>query len=382
MRLLVCALLLCCLTACARREPAVVRATFPDRPVTVWIDSAWMRGELAEATQAALVMQELRDAGVTSVGFEAIDWQGASTESIRAPLRSIAESAGLEVAAILPCFTPRADDPPEALSQYARWTGDAWSVEAMVPSRLSPVHPIGQQRLLDQLAGLTESTVILAGFGFEDSTADVGPAARLEFERWSAFANRSWPDDVLGVAPTRLPWGPEGRGPRWEAWTTWRADVLSKLLFRVRTSMPGNARLVLLVDAPFQVHQRMGVNWAAPTPQMLADHPWLPREYAATSVSHLLDAVALGFWAPELVRRTDAIESDHAWWASIEGSASASTRLVVPGTRLWTAVPVDGDGWDKRIAAARSPGGGVLIIGLAGKIRGARDWARLAEALR
>jgi hypothetical protein len=384
MRVLLCALLsLLFLSSCARQAPPTVRPALPSRPVVVWIDAAWMHGELASPPRAELVLRSLADAGVTTVAFESLDWDGQPTSPQVTPLREQARKLGLATAAVVPCFTPKPDDPPSLLSHVATWDRGAWQVAPLTPPRLSPAVVENQERLLAHLATLPDPLVILSGFGFEDMAADVGPAARHSFESWSASSSRDWPSEVLASPPPRMPWGPEGRGPQWNSWTLWRADLLSKLMLRIRGALPATTNLIVMADAPFQVHQRQGLNWAWPGSSTTAEHPWLVPQYGATSVTHLIDGLALTYWEPGLVKREEAMVQGYAWWASMEGSGSAAAQLLPSTVRPWSTVLVRPDGdWTRSITAARGLGGGVLIAGLGGKLVSGADWARLGGALR
>ncbi|MBI1292358.1 hypothetical protein GC173_14150 [bacterium] len=371
------------LGGCAHREPPVVRPALPQRPVAVWIDSDWMRSELADPAKAEATLRGLADAGVTIIGIETLDWNGAPTAAVADPIRDLAQRLGLRTAAIVPCFTPTPTDGRELLVHSAQWRSDRWEVTPLAPPRLSPVTDEARERLVAHVAALRDPLVILSGFGFEDMAADVGPAAQRSFESWSARAARDWPAEVLGAPPPRLPWGPEGRGPLWDSWTLWRADLLSRLLLRVRGALPPTANLLVVVDAPYQVHQRQGVNWAPPTSAMLADYPWLPPQYLSTSVTHLVDGLVLAYWRPDLVKREEAMAQDYAWWASIEGSASAAAGFMPESVRSWALIVADERGdWARAISAGRRTGGGLLIVGLRGKLVGGADWERLRASLR
>lgn len=371
---------------------AIQRArVLPPFPVVIWGDHAALAGDPSGAEGFCAAARRV---GVTHLAIEARDpagnWQ---LDGDGAPWRRAARDAGLRLAAVLPLFPARADTPTSATALRGQWGAGGWSAAPLLPGgapRPSPAWPGAQQDAIDSLARVLPDTaiefVILAGLGFEDAQADIGPAGRAAFENWMAGAVRDWPGDVLGPAAVTLPYGPDGRGPRWGAWVTWRGATLKDLLLRMRAAIaadPAPPRLIVLADAPYPTHLRLGLNWALPGAPVAADHPWLPARYNDyTAAGHLVDAVALAVWEPQLATAPEAEAAGFAWWASMEGSLALARRVRDESEGLWVAIPVaEGNGWPRAVRLATALADGIVLIGAREFQRDDRNWELLAIAL-
>lgn len=356
-------LMLGLLTGCGARSRTGNRApSLPLRPIMVWISSDFAASIQTEGMPA--LAGRLRQAGVTHLALEVVDRNGSSSADRFGPVREAASKAGLATAAVLPAFVPRLPEDQLLLSQAGVWAEGTWQVRPLEPPRLSPVHEESIARLAEQLAGIGDPIVVLGGFGFESSEADISLEARRAYESWAAQSVRDWPAEVLGSGMPTLPWGPTDRGPLWNSWTYWRADLMRRHLIRLRsiTAAKGQA-LAVLVDAPYSVHQRLGLNWAAGTVTAAEDYPWLPPAYTGTAAGHLADAIILGYWEPTLIRREQALERGYAWWASVEGSTVSAGRIIPDGVARWGAVVVDdGANWPLAVRSASRLNSGLLLI--------------------
>jgi hypothetical protein len=403
--LLLLLLLLASLGGCARgqRGPSVEGdGALTGKPVILWIDWEGSARAFASPGEAGTFCQLARAAGVTHLALEARDADGAralgpkgTRSAAEANLRAAAKGNGLRLAAVLPMFLASPDAPAESLSCRAVYTGDRYEARTGVPGfprRLSPAiaaNREGEVEAVRRLAGDGSFDVILlSGCGFEDSLADLGAAARKQYESWSGYVLRRWPEEVIGERPGPLPFGPQGHGPYWDNWMLWRASVLRDLVIRLReaaASRPSGTppQLALLVDAPYPAHQREGLNWAGPSADPITDFPWLPSEYAQGGAGHLVDAVALGFWAPGILSTEDAQRADMAWWASVDGASSAARRYVPAGTKRWGAVVVSRTSeWTPTMSRAAQLNDGVVVIGAGTLVAEPKLWESLAAAIK
>lgn len=399
-------IMLALLAACASRQrvgSAISRdMDFPLRPVILWVDWAGCAGILSHAEAADAFCRNARAAGVTHLALEARTGDGTWAIGRASPfmgqelnLRAAAKRNGLRLAAVLPMFLADGDSTALQMQQSAQWSGDRYNLQAgssELPRLVSPADAAIRSRevtAVGRLAGDPSlEVVILSGFGFQDSLSDLGPAGHSGYEAWSGFVVKHWPEGVTGSAPPTLPFGPEGRGPYWASWSQWRAGLLCDLLLQIRGAVVAHGgtnppRLAVVADAPYPAHQRQGFNWAAPTMQPIADYPWLQPEYASTGGGHLLDAMVLGFWVPDVVTTGDAAAAEYAWWASVDGASGAAQRYLPPNTKRWGAVAPDGQyRWGRAARRIVEANDGLLVISAGKMVRDANQWRVLAEAAR
>ncbi|MCC6548110.1 hypothetical protein IT570_13170 [Candidatus Sumerlaeota bacterium] len=339
------------------------------KPVVFWLDEAYQQGNAATLSQW---MASARAVGATHVAFEARDASGTFIDPRqKSAALAAASAAGLRLAAVLPLFIAQPDAAPEALSQRAFWNGSAYELRAgagTAPLRLSPAIVANRQREADAVRNLASDGkldfIILSGCGFEDSLADLSPAARRAYESWAGISTLRWPLEVIGETPGFAPIGPMGRGHLWSNWMLWRATMLRDFLFSLHEAMSGSsAKLVVLVDAPYPAHQREGLNWAGAQSPAISDFPWLTSVYASSASGHLVDVVALGFWRTALSAE-DAQRSGDAWWASVDGASAAARKYIPRQTKRWGAVLVDPNGeWRAAATRALQLNDGLILIG-------------------
>lgn len=379
-------MLLCC--ACAgRKVSGTVAEKSPRKPVVVWLDESFQRNAASTLPQW---MADARAAGVTHVAFEARDASGAFIDPVgKKAARAAASAAGLRIAAVLPLFIADANTGEELLSQRAVWNGTAYELRAgdgSTPRRTSPAIAANRQReaaTVRTLAGEERlDYIIVSGCGFEDTLADLSPAARRAYESWAGISTLNWPYEIIGANPGSAPIGPAGRGPLWSTWMLWRATTMRDFLFSLReaatSARPGAApQLVVLVDAPYPAHQREGLNWAAAQSPAISDFPWLAPNYSATAAGHLADVVALGFWSTALTAE-DAQRTGNAWWSSVEGASAAARKYLPSGTKRWGAIVVDSeDDWEAAASRAYQLNDGLILIGA----KNLREMGNLQRAL-
>jgi hypothetical protein len=387
--------------ASPRVDGVLRNRVLPPFVVVLWVDWA-VAGSLADPATALDFCQNAKGSGVTHLALEARTADGREAlgpdgvhETVEASLRSAAAQVGLPLAVVLPCFLPDPTSPPSDEPLKARWNGEGWDIQPLLPDSLPPkASPASEKarshdlRLFTRLAeDPAFELVLLSGFGFEDSHADVSPTARSAFEQWRGGAVRDWPGEVLGNPPPITAFGREDRGPLWDAWVAWRARVLRDQLVRMRSEIGDQQappRLIAVVDAPYPAHQRQGLNWASPGTPAEVEHGWLAPDYGRrTAAGHLLDGVALLFWEPDLLNAPTAEAQGFAWWASLEGASALARRARRPDQSApWFAVPMRPDsGWELGVRGARLMAGGVVLVGSSAFLAESGGWEKLRQAL-
>ncbi|CAN5480298.1 hypothetical protein BH09SUM1_BH09SUM1_28830 [soil metagenome] len=375
----------------APQSPAPVQ-----QPIVVWIDRATTLAGFTNAVNARDFVRSAKAAGVTHLAVEEPVWNATASPSQTQGaewLQKGMQAEGIRQASVVPLFSTADVQDTSTLSHHAAWNGKKYIVAPQTPERFSPADRPTQLRELDRLKKIasdpTVDVIVLAGLGFEDTNADVGPVARAAFESAVNSRVRRWPSDVLGGGTTApAAFGPDGRGPVWNAWMQWRADVLRRFLLQcgsaIASARSGEpAEMIVLVDAPYPAHQRQGLNWSAPLNMTcMTDNAWLPPEYANTASGHLPDAVALGFWRPDLLRQRDAELAGVGWWGSVEGASVAGRRYLDTKTKLWGAVPVAADnGWAAAARADVKFNDGLLLISGREFVASPKNWELLRAAL-
>lgn len=352
------------------------------KQVTLWVE--W-RGEgeraAADAAYAQAIVARAQATGATALGLETRSRDGGDVVTRWQPLVRAARAANLKVVAIHPAFIADSDTPPERLAWSARWAGEGWAVEPPSPGEARALSPALEENRAEELSRLNAlmrngdwDALVLVNLGFPGLLADVSPAARAEWQSWSAFNARRWPEEVLGDQPSGMAWGPEQRGPYWQSWTLWRAMVLRDFMVRLQESRLADPRrrpVLVLVDAPYAAHQRQGLNWVATNSRALQDHPWLGAGYTSTAAGHLVDGVVLGFWENGVLTAGDAERHGLAWWGSVEGATTAARSYLPTATATWGAVIAEGSDWRETAERAREMNGGVLLIS-AGRLASGR----------
>lgn len=400
------ALLLLLAGGCGRLSPSpgtpARKRVLPPFPVVLWVDWQGTAPHLEDGDSARRLCLDARNAGVTHLALEARTASGqwallpeGEFASRHAILKAAARDTGLSLAAVLPSFMAAGEAEPAGAPLRALWEEEGWK---LVPfgegfeSRTSPASATARARELQALRALRDDPalefIILAGFGYEDALADFSPEARQGFERWRGGSVRDWPRSVLGDHPPSAPFGREGRGVHWDSWVTWRGELLRDLLVRMRAELstdPTPPRLLALVDAPYPVHQRLGLNWASPGTPAEREHAWLPSAYGRQTASgHLLDAVILAHWHPGLLGTGQTEEQGFAWWASVEGSMALAHRYRGrEHPAPWLAVVLEeNNGWEETVGRAPTLGGGLLLISASRFLENPGLWSTLAETLR
>ncbi|MEO8376973.1 MAG: hypothetical protein ABI579_04820 [Candidatus Sumerlaeota bacterium] len=363
--------------ACGAKKPTALSNDTtpapPRKPVIVWLDESFQRQQGASLAQW---MADAHAAGVTHVAFEARDASGVFIDpQKKSAARAAASAAGLRIAAVLPLFVAEQNTPDSLLSQRAVWNGNAFESntgDGKTPRRLSPVVTANRQREADAVRVLASDDradyIIVSGCGFEDTLADLSPAAREAYESWAGISTLRWPLEIIGENPGYAPIGPAGRGPLWSNWMLWRATNMRDFLFSLREAVnvaPGgaHAQLVVLVDAPYPAHQREGLNWAGAQSTAISDFAWLGSAYKGTAAGHLVDVVALGFWKTALTAE-DAQRDGDAWWSSIEGASAAARKYLPPETKRWGAIVMgQNENWRAAASRAYQLNDGLILIG-------------------
>ncbi len=340
------------LTACfgigKSADPA--RRSLPTRPLVLWVDWAGTSDAFRSASETNEFVATAKRAGVTHLALEARDRSGRPALGAQSVyrlqernLRSAAQQHGILLAAAIPVFHADEATAGELRSSSAIAGDSGW--ELVADDALSPVIPGNRERELELIESIATSGdfdfLVLSQPGFAGLYSDLGPAAKRAFEAWTGRTMGRWPEVIIGEAAP-LSANREGKGALWDLWLIWRADVMLDFMLEVngRLAADGMPPAIVAVEGPWPAHIRGGLNWALPQSKAGTDYGWLPRNYDRTAAGHLLPAVALGFWEPDLIFVKDAELEDFAWWSSMEGSSLLARRYRRTGEPVWGVVPL------------------------------------------
>lgn len=355
-------------------------------PAVLWVDWARCGEPLRDEEQALAFALATREMGITHLGLETRGHDGESVLGSGHPhhqsllaVREAARAADLRLALIHPLFLAPGDTDSARLLHDTEWQDGGPAARLFRPAgedtpgvRLSPALPANRELEMQALAEVLQADLdfdflILVEGGFPSVESDVGPAARHAFELWSGLSFRQWPAEVLGTSPPPNPYMAEERGELWNAWLAWRAGLWREIISSLRRTVedgPGPAPpIALLVDAPYPMHLRQGINWASPARPVTEDFGWLPHGYETTGTGHLLDSVVLGFWEVGMQTREEASEAGFAWWVSMEGAVALAERYRRGGSAIWAAIPAGGEGnWADAARSALEETDGLVLI--------------------
>ncbi|MBX3727990.1 MAG: family 10 glycosylhydrolase [Candidatus Sumerlaeia bacterium] len=181
------------------------------------------------------------------------------------------------------------------------------------------------------------------------ATADFSPAARAGFEAWLGHPVANWPEDILrwvredatddqpiGDEAERTARGVEARfamerGPLWQRWIVWRAQVIHDLIIEARNVILGtNPDLVFAnyTGAWYASYYGEGLNWASPRYNPADDYDWALPEYQQTAFAHLLDHLYHGWYYTD-VTEEQARANNRPAWASMEGTARLVDDIIL-----------------------------------------------------
>lgn len=214
--------------------------------------------------------------------------------------------------------------------------------EQQIPLITNP----NEQEVVDYNLALVREVVgnyDIDGFLYDDRlrygniNADFSPQAQAAFERYVG-RRLAWPDDIY--KSTLTPGLARGMqvGPYYEAWMTWRAQVMRNFVQRVRDEVKKTRPRTLFgvyAGSTFADYPRFGHNWAAPNVD--AGYWFLTPEYSQTGTANLMDVLMTGCYYPTPTI-ADAMANGVGIGFSVEGSAQAVNRLV--NDQTWTVAGI------------------------------------------
>ncbi len=203
---------------------------------------------------------------------------------------------------------------------------------------------------------------------YEGINADFSDLSRELFEH-RVGKKLTWPDDVFKYTYSRTLQKGIQPGPYYDAWMTWRAEVLHEYLEKVRHAVKEakpTAQLGLYVGSWYGDYPALGNNYASTQTQ--AGFWFSTPGYAKAGNSGLLDFLISGCYYPTPTIY-DAMGRGIGIGYSIEGAGMLTNRLV--RDECWTYAGIDPDdykdnpvGLTNALQAACASTQGVMVFDL------------------
>jgi hypothetical protein len=203
---------------------------------------------------------------------------------------------------------------------------------------------------------------------FAGMNADFSDFTQHEFEKYLK-RRIEWPEDVFKftISPS-LDRGVDP-GPYYEAWMTWRAQVLRNYVLSIRQAIKAvkpTALFGVYAGSWFGEYPRLGQNWASPDAE--AGFWFLTPEYAQTGIAPQLDFLITGCYYPTPTIKqamADAIPIGF----TIEAAGQLTNRLVRDQTWCYAGIALDQfkdnpEGLKAAIQAACGSTQGVMVFDL------------------
>ncbi len=348
------------------------------KPICIVIDWPGYESLRSDPESLESFLKNSRKLNITHLLLEAKSSDGVWRLDQYTQLREVGEKMGIHMGATYPMFIPNSDKETEfPLQAHGAWKENGYTVRPgaeMKSKRLSVSSPMAFEQTKVEIEKILDDPsielVLLTGFGYTASTSDISPSAKTDFESWYGGALKDWPEAVLGAKPPAYPTDVSNRGPYWPFWVRWRAENTLNHAVAIRAQAVTHAVqpapiLGVLVDAPYVMHQREGLNWASARKPLGSNFPWLDPGYSSTAAGHLFDAIALGYWRPDIVSAEEAKESSFAWWGSIEGSSLMAQQVKTEQSSTWGVIPVQDDyPWERGLVAASRLNDGLVLLNL------------------
>lgn len=203
---------------------------------------------------------------------------------------------------------------------------------------------------------------------FAGMNADFSDYTQHEFEKYLK-RRVEWPEDVFKftVSPS-LDRG-VNPGQYYEAWMTWRAQVLRNYVMSVRqmikTTKP-DALFGVYAGSWYGEYPRLGQNWASPETE--AGFWFLTPEYAQTGIAPQLDFLITGCYYPTATIK-DAMAQAIPVGFTVEAAGQLTNRLVRDETWSYAGIALDmfkdnPEGLKAAIQAACGSTQGVMVFDL------------------
>ncbi len=203
---------------------------------------------------------------------------------------------------------------------------------------------------------------------FAGMNADFSDYTQREFEHYLK-RRVNWPEDVFKftISPA-LDRGVDP-GPYYDAWMTWRAQVLRNYVMSMRQlvkSVKPAAMFGVYAGSWFGEYPRLGQNWASP--DVDAGFWFLTPEYEQTGIAPQLDFLITGCYYPTPTIK-EAMKQAISIGFTIESAGQLTNRLVRDQTWTYAGIALDQykdnpDGLRMAIQAACGSTQGVMVFDL------------------
>ncbi|HTQ09123.1 MAG TPA: family 10 glycosylhydrolase, partial [Fimbriimonadaceae bacterium] len=259
--------------------------------------------------------------------------------------------------------------------------------EEQIPLMVNPLLPAVQDYEKDIVKEIL-SNYDVDGIIYDDRlrfagmNADFSDFTEAAFEKYLG-RRVVWPDDVFKF--TLSPGLDQGvdPGPYYDAWMTWRAQVLRNYVMTIRQtikSIKPAAQLGVYAGSWYGEYPRLGQNWASPTAD--AGFWFMTPEYAQTGIAPLLDFLITGCYYPTATIR-DAMRQAIPIGFTIESAGQLTNRLVRDQTWTYAGISLDQfrgnpEGLGAAIQAACGATQGVMVFDLSHDFEGSANVFRSA----
>lgn len=203
---------------------------------------------------------------------------------------------------------------------------------------------------------------------FAGINADFSDFTQHEFEKYLK-RRVDWPEDVFKFTIT--PGLDKGLDPGkyYEAWMTWRAQVLRNYVMSIRQTIKAakpNALFGVYAGSWYGEYPRLGQNWASP--DVDAGFWFLTPEYAQTGIAPQLDFLITGCYYPTPTIK-DAMKQAVPIGFTIEAAGNLTNRMVRDQTWTYAGIALDQykgnpEGLKKALQAACGATQGVMVFDL------------------
>lgn len=217
---------------------------------------------------------------------------------------------------------------------------------------VNPLHPAARKHQLDMIREIITNYdvdgIVLDRCRYSNIYNDFSDRTRAAFQQWlEAQARRSpkpkipttlnrWPQDIFAFNP--VPGEPVVRGPLYNAWLEFRAQVIRDFVAEisrlVRSTKPQIA-LGAYVGSWYPDYYNVGVNWGSEKTHLR--YSWMTEQYARTGYIEFLDWITTGCYHP-IPSRQDARRAGLSERGSVEYLAELSSWAVANNTFVYAGL--------------------------------------------
>lgn len=216
------------------------------------------------------------------------------------------------------------------------------SMDQQYPLMTNPNDPVVRKRLVD-IATEFVSKYKVDGIIYDDRlrytgiNGDFSQITRDQFEK-HVGAQLHWPDDVFKFTYT---WG-QNRGikpgPYYEAWLSWRANVLKGFVGEIRGAIRkvrAGTQLAVYAGSWYGEYPAFGNNWASD--DFEAGFWFLDKQYSQTGMAGNLDFLVTGCYYPSATVN-DAMQNGRNIGSTVESAGYLSYRAVHDQTWVYAGI--------------------------------------------